>query len=46
MNDERIVTVFGSSRPGEGEADYAEARELGRGWQSGASRCAAAVMAA
>jgi len=30
MNDERIVTVFGSSRPGEGDADYAEARELGR----------------
>ncbi|MGC0779534.1 MAG: LOG family protein [Candidatus Acidiferrum sp.] len=30
MNDERIVTVFGSSRPGEGDADYAQARELGR----------------
>ena len=30
MKDERIVTVFGSSRPGEGDADYAEARELGR----------------
>jgi uncharacterized protein (TIGR00725 family) len=29
MNDERIVTVFGSSRLGEGNADYAEARELG-----------------
>src|SRR5271157_153804 len=30
MNDERIVTVFGSSRPEEGDADYAQARELGR----------------
>lgn len=30
MNDERIVTVFGSSRPGEGDAEYAQARELGR----------------
>ena len=30
MNDERIVTVFGGSRPGEGDADYAQARELGR----------------
>ena len=30
MNDERIVTVFGSSRPSEGDAEYAEARELGR----------------
>jgi len=30
MNDERIVTVFGSSRPSEGDSDYAEARELGR----------------
>ena len=29
MNDERIITVFGSSRPGGGDADYAEARELG-----------------
>ena len=29
MNGERIVTVFGSSRPGEGDADYAEARALG-----------------
>ncbi|GAC1680577.1 MAG: hypothetical protein PVS2B2_19010 [Candidatus Acidiferrum sp.] len=27
---ERIITVFGSSRPREGEADYEEARELGR----------------
>lgn len=25
----RVVTVFGSSRPAEGDADYAEARELG-----------------
>jgi len=30
MNGERIVTIFGSSRPSEGDADYAEARELGR----------------
>jgi len=30
MNSERIVTVFGSSRPVEGDADYAQARELGR----------------
>jgi uncharacterized protein (TIGR00725 family) len=27
---ERIVTVFGSSRPKEGDGDYAEARALGR----------------
>ncbi len=26
----QIITVFGSSRPYEGDADYAEARELGR----------------
>lgn len=30
MRAERIITVFGSSRPKEGEADYAEARALGR----------------
>jgi len=30
MSKERIVTVFGSSRPREGDADYAEARELGK----------------
>ncbi len=30
MNQEKIVTVFGSSRPREGEADYEEARVLGR----------------
>jgi len=30
MSGERIVTVFGSSRPKEGEAEYEEARELGR----------------
>jgi uncharacterized protein (TIGR00725 family) len=30
MTVERIVTVFGSSRPREGEADYAEALALGR----------------
>ena len=30
MNKERIVTVFGSSRPREGSADYEEARVLGQ----------------
>ena len=30
MNQGKIVTVFGSSRPREGEADYEEARVLGR----------------
>jgi uncharacterized protein (TIGR00730 family) len=30
MNQQKIVTVFGSSRPREGEADYEEARVLGR----------------
>jgi uncharacterized protein (TIGR00725 family) len=30
MNQEIIVTVFGSSRPRRGEADYEEARVLGR----------------
>ena len=30
MNEERIVTVFGSSRPRESDAEYEEARELGR----------------
>ena len=30
MSVEKIVTVFGSSRPQEGDADYAEARELGK----------------
>src|SRR5262249_56383974 len=30
MTGERIVTVFGSSRPREGGADYAEALALGR----------------
>ena len=30
MKEERIVTVFGSSRPREGDAEYEEARELGR----------------
>jgi uncharacterized protein (TIGR00725 family) len=28
--DEKIVTVFGSSRPHEGDADYEEARALGK----------------
>lgn len=30
MSEERIVTVFGSSRPRESDAEYEEARELGR----------------
>jgi len=30
MKEERIVTVFGSSRPQESDAEYTEARELGR----------------
>ncbi len=30
MNKERIITVFGSSRPAEKDADYQEARQLGR----------------
>src|SRR5713226_9512723 len=30
MSQEKIVTVFGSSRPREGEADYEEAHVLGR----------------
>jgi uncharacterized protein (TIGR00730 family) len=30
MNQEKIVTVFGSSRPREGEVDYEETRVLGR----------------
>src|SRR5258706_5334425 len=30
MKEERIVTVFGSSRPRENDAEYEEARELGR----------------
>jgi uncharacterized protein (TIGR00730 family) len=30
MTQERIITVFGSSRPREGETDYEEARMLGR----------------
>ena len=30
MNQEKIVTVFGSSRPLPGDADYEEARELGK----------------
>lgn len=29
-DERRIVTVFGSSQPGEGEADYAQAYELGK----------------
>ncbi len=30
MSVEKIVTVFGSSRPREGDPEYAEARELGK----------------
>src|SRR5580698_635394 len=30
MGKLRVITVFGSSRPREGEADYEEARRLGR----------------
>jgi uncharacterized protein (TIGR00730 family) len=30
MKEERVVTVFGSSRPQESDAEYEEARELGR----------------
>jgi len=30
MSEERIITVFGSSRPVETDADYQEAKELGR----------------
>jgi uncharacterized protein (TIGR00730 family) len=30
MKTEKIVTVFGSSRPQEGDADYEEARRLGK----------------
>jgi uncharacterized protein (TIGR00730 family) len=30
VNEEKIITVFGSSRPREGEPDYEEARALGR----------------
>jgi predicted Rossmann-fold nucleotide-binding protein len=30
MEKEFVVTVFGSSRPREGDADYEEARVLGR----------------
>ena len=29
MNKEKIITVFGSSRPQENDQDYREARELG-----------------
>ena len=30
MTAEKIVTVFGSSRPKAGDAEYEEARELGK----------------
>ena len=30
MNEERIITVFGSSRPAEPHPDYREARQVGR----------------
>jgi uncharacterized protein (TIGR00725 family) len=35
MSAEKIVTVFGSSRPKEADPDYAEARELGRALAAG-----------
>jgi uncharacterized protein (TIGR00730 family) len=40
MSAEKIITVFGSSRPREGERDYEEARNLGRALaQSGFAVC-------
>ena len=30
MDNKKVITVFGSSRPEEGHADYVEAVELGR----------------
>jgi uncharacterized protein (TIGR00730 family) len=40
MAEEKIITVFGSSRPREGEVDYEEARALGRALaQSGFAVC-------
>jgi uncharacterized protein (TIGR00730 family) len=40
MDGEQIVTVFGSSRPREGDAEYDEARDLGRALaDSGLSVC-------
>jgi uncharacterized protein (TIGR00730 family) len=40
MSAEKIITVFGSSRPREGEPDYQEARNLGRALaQSGFAVC-------
>lgn len=48
--NEKIVTVFGSSRPREGDADYEDARSLGRALaESGFAVCSggyAGVMAA
>jgi uncharacterized protein (TIGR00725 family) len=50
LNSETIITVFGSSRPCEGDADYEEARQLGRALaESGFAVCSGAyggVMAA
>jgi uncharacterized protein (TIGR00730 family) len=50
VKSERVITVFGSSRPGEGDADYEEARTLGRALAaSGFAVCSggyAGVMAA
>ena len=57
MSAEKIVTVFGSSRPKAGDAEYEEARELGkllakRGfavcrqvWASATTFCASARLA-
>ena len=43
MSDEKIITVFGSSRPHEGEPDYEEARALGRALaKSGFAVCSGA----
>jgi uncharacterized protein (TIGR00730 family) len=50
MGKERVITVFGSSRPGEGDADYEQARRLGRALaEKGLTVCSggyAGVMAA
>lgn len=35
MSDARVITVFGSSRPGPGETEYEEARALGHALASG-----------
>jgi len=35
MDHEKIVTIFGSSKPVEGELPYTQAYEIGRGLASG-----------